>query len=285
MTEFYANKRAKRRRESDDDASTDRPPPKKPFEPKGETSSDDTNYFGDIDFWNLPRTSQMRPVPHRLEHARHIRQLMQLQHHNQRYRNGTERLTAWQKRDWLASNKLWQDRLSRPWRGVQVLGSGGQGIAGLWEYEGRAGLVQVVVKQSIGKSESLSRESDILRIISTTGTTCVVKLLKGYYEDIGRSTSKWDYVGRDVSRIYLEYCSGGDLSSMIEGLRKYVTTSSNSFRVLIDLGNVSKIKDYLTSGLFGRYGNPWLEDSACCKTGMRMLSAQDGTSQKSCIST
>ena len=59
----------------------------------------------------------------------------------------------------LASEKQWKYRIGKGWRGVKVLGIGGQGIVGHWRYEGtdrdHRGVKDIAVKQALRSGISL----------------------------------------------------------------------------------------------------------------------------------
>jgi hypothetical protein len=54
---------------------------------------------------------------------------------------------------WLASEKYWQFRIGKGWKGKKVMGRGGQGIVGHWRYEGadrdQKTVKDIAVKQAL----------------------------------------------------------------------------------------------------------------------------------------
>lgn len=144
------------------------------------------------------------------------------QNRDGRTRRGLEDSLAPELQDlWLESNKNWKYGLNELWKGKKVLGMGGYGLVGLWEYKKRDDdVIRVVVKQSAGKDRALKSESDVLSRIAETGTKHVVRLLKKYHEERGQGTSdQWDSDSGYVSRIYLEYCPHGDMKAVMKKLR------------------------------------------------------------------
>jgi hypothetical protein len=122
-------------------------------------------------------------------------------------------------KEWLASNARWTYGLAVEYVGVKVLGVGGFGVVGLWEYTGLDGQVaRVVVKQSKGQDQSLKSEGVLLHAIAERNTRHVVRLLKQYHEEKGQGTSRWDPEDEYVSRIYLEFCENGDMVGFIKNL-------------------------------------------------------------------
>lgn len=133
------------------------------------------------------------------------------------YNDASGRMTHEQRARWLSSNMRWTRGLGSDWRGEKVLGAGGFGLVGVWEYtDQQGGQRRVVVKQSKGKNNSLKGESKILSRVAETRTRHVVRILKKYHEERGTGSSTWDPEGEWVSRIYLEYCQGGDFNNHIK---------------------------------------------------------------------
>jgi hypothetical protein len=179
------------------------------------------------------------------------------------FRDVDQRITAEQQKQWLASNNSWKYGLKQHWKGVKVLGIGGYGLVGLWEYQkGKDYVHSVVVKQSKGKDPSLKNESQILHLISKSKTKHVVKLLKQYHVERGKGTSKkFDPNDDYASRIYLEYCKNGDMQGLIRKLYKYVDPGAyfrwDAVR-LIDAGLLKEIENYSQKLSSGQYGSVWL---------------------------
>jgi hypothetical protein len=105
--------------------------------------------------------------------------------------------------------------LGRYWKGVKVLGRGGQGVVGLWEYIGPGTHPwgrRIVIKQSL--QYPLDEERNMMMELGhgDSEVTHVVRLL---YPIV---------VNRDVPpqlfRIMFEFCEGGDLNSLIIEHRK-----------------------------------------------------------------
>jgi len=131
---------------------------------------------------------------------------------------------------WIARSRSWNG-FQGVWKGIKVLGAGAYGIAGLFERVGDDDTrpKNIVVKQAGPDTLlDLMQEARMLRQVGKTGSVHFVKLLKDYYEEGGTGTEKYfdpspwiqgdgespkRYEQRlEVGRIYLEYCSGGDLN-------------------------------------------------------------------------
>ena len=127
---------------------------------------------------------------------------------------------------WLERLRAWRD-LQGSWKGLKVLGAGGYGIVGLFKHLGirEEGVPQyIVVKQSPGDNRALKEESRLLKLLMNSGTEHIVKLLRGSYLDHGTWTSSYDPAPDPddeenpegmVTRMYLEYCENGDMSSFL----------------------------------------------------------------------
>jgi hypothetical protein len=91
---------------------------------------------------------------------------------------------------WLHRSKQWIGLDANLWK-AKVLGAGGNGVVGLWEYQGNNTLFpkNIVIKQGHDDPESMAWESKLLRQIIGTGTEHVVKLYKGYHRDGVTGTS------------------------------------------------------------------------------------------------
>lgn len=133
---------------------------------------------------------------------------------------------------WLASEKYWTKRVGKGWIAKRVLGRGGQGIVGWWSYEGNdrgeKSMVDVVVKQASLRSHKghllggLTKEAEILSLFKASGSRHIPKIYRRLYEDKGAGSSKYDHW--EVQRIFLEYCEGGDLFSLVENkIERYAT--------------------------------------------------------------
>lgn len=96
------------------------------------------------------------------------------------------------------------------WKGVKVLGRGGQGIVGLWEYIGPGTHIwgrRIVIKQSL--QTPLDEERGMMMEMGhgDNGVTHAVQLL--YPIVVDRKVTP------QMFRIILEFCEGGDLDSLI----------------------------------------------------------------------
>jgi len=129
---------------------------------------------------------------------------------------------------WLERSKQWPGLPKTAWRALKVLGS--NGLCGLWKYIGSQKTARqpehIVIKQS--KSATLYEESKLMKKIQDAPdpTDHVVKLYRSCHSQGGSGTSpifdKHPFqngvynVNREVHRIYIEYCEGGDLWSKIK---------------------------------------------------------------------
>lgn len=101
------------------------------------------------------------------------------------------------------------------WKGVKVLGRGGQGVIGLWEYIGPGTHPwgrRIVIKQSL--QHPLNEERNMMMELGhgDSGVTHVVQLL--YPVVVDRNVTP------ELFKIILEFCEGGDLDSLIIEQRK-----------------------------------------------------------------
>jgi hypothetical protein len=128
---------------------------------------------------------------------------------------------------WLERSKLWDSlQPANDWKARKVLGRGGTGLCGLFDYLGSNNQIppQVVVKQSMGwDAQELHAESKLLTLAASTGTDHIVKIYKGYHRGGGTGVSDEidpipfrdgddSYQSDDeVARIFMEYLPGGDL--------------------------------------------------------------------------
>ena len=81
---------------------------------------------------------------------------------------------------WLRQSKTWDGLDSSVWKAKRVLGVGGNGIVGQWEYQG-ADLnmpKNIVIKQG-SDHVGMSWESRFLKLLAATGSDHFVKLYKG----------------------------------------------------------------------------------------------------------
>lgn len=134
---------------------------------------------------------------------------------------------------WLERSKQWRGLSPNEWQARKVLGLGSSGLVGLWEYAGSNPSMppNMAIKQvSADYADVLHNESKILCMIQATGTDHVVKVYKASHRDGGTGTTKTDMdelpfddsgnnvEEREVARMYMEYCSGGDMQGWINTL-------------------------------------------------------------------
>ncbi len=96
------------------------------------------------------------------------------------------------------------------WKGVKVLGRGGQGVVGLWEYVGPGTHIwgrRIVIKQSLRTPLDEERKMMMALDDGTGKANHVVQLL--YPIAVNRDETP------QLFRIILEFCEGGDLDSLI----------------------------------------------------------------------
>jgi serine/threonine protein kinase len=135
-----------------------------------------------------------------------------------------------QQREWLHRSKDWPDLGGENnYKARKIVGAGGHGICGLWEYTGDSPdkPKHLVVKQVGTKDEGLRVESKLMRdIMRAGGSDHIVKLYKSAYSEGGSGTSKardpWPFTSGgkyrkkyQVSRLFMEYCENGNLASEI----------------------------------------------------------------------
>lgn len=121
---------------------------------------------------------------------------------------------------WLASESKWKNRVGRGWVAKKVLGRGGFGIVGHWEYVGPdrdfKPLKDVVVKQATTlraggtKGPGLIEEGEFLQSFLSARTKHIVRIYRRVYRDLGAGTLSQDPAA-EVHRMFLEFCPGGDL--------------------------------------------------------------------------
>jgi hypothetical protein len=117
--------------------------------------------------------------------------LIDLYEDNQLIAKRSEPLSVRRQHEWLHRSKQWTGLDANLWKARKVLGAGGNGVVGLWEYQGSNAQFprNIVIKQGYDDPESMAWESKLLRQITGTGTEHVVKLYKGYHRDGGTGTS------------------------------------------------------------------------------------------------
>ena len=133
---------------------------------------------------------------------------------------------------WLERSVTWSG-IAGVWEGVRVLGQGGYGLCGMFKYKGQDERVPpyIAVKQTGRPDKALLNESRLLAQLGASGSPHIVKMYKSYHQEGGTGTStnfdpypytRYSMLGdiytpeKEVSRIYLEYCSRGDLWNWIK---------------------------------------------------------------------
>lgn len=128
-------------------------------------------------------------------------------------------------KDWIDSERLWEYRLGREddkWDGVKVLGKGGFGVVGHWRRRHpREGEVNdICVKQALsdrykgpkGRQPGLKEELRLLRLANEGGSRHFVGVYsERVRESVGLGYNHVDF--GEIHRIYLEFCSNGDLET------------------------------------------------------------------------
>ncbi|KAI9739886.1 MAG: hypothetical protein M1818_004942 [Claussenomyces sp. TS43310] len=144
---------------------------------------------------------------------------------------------------WIRSMPRWRHGLGEGWVGRKVLGRGGFGIAGLWEYMGPRNqrryaeewgdITFVVVKQQRAiYGKGLREEAARMKLLNRSGSQHVPRLYKRCYRDAGAGTKGLgiDSSRREVHRIFIEYCHGGDMNNFITKLQKIGPAHSRFLR-------------------------------------------------------
>jgi len=133
----------------------------------------------------------------------------------------------YRKEKWIKSERNWKNHVGKGWVARRVLGQGGFGVVGHWEYQGpdRAmkPLKDVAVKQAsvmrksrranvMTRTEGLEKEAKFLMLFAQRRTQHIVKMYRRLYTDTGSgANSVTADPATEVHRIFLEYCPGGDL--------------------------------------------------------------------------
>ena len=137
---------------------------------------------------------------------------------------------------WIDRSVTWSG-IAGVWQGVRVLGQGGYGLCGLFKYMGNDERIpqHIAVKQTGRPDKALLNESRLLAQLGASGSRHIVKMYKSYHQEGGTGTSrdfdpypytKYAMLGdiytpqKEVSRIYLEYCSRGDAWQWMKHLRE-----------------------------------------------------------------
>jgi hypothetical protein len=128
--------------------------------------------------------------------------------------------------NWMKSERRWKNRVGKGWVAKKVLGQGGVGVVGHWEYQGpdRAmkPLKDIAVKQAPARRKSrktnewtgagLEKEAQFLMLFAGR-TQHIVRMYRHMYKDTGSGPgSVLADLATEVHRIFLEYCPGGDLA-------------------------------------------------------------------------
>lgn len=113
---------------------------------------------------------------------------------------------------------------SRGWKGTKILGAGGQGIVGLWEWKGTGPspmppIRQIVVKKVTG-NDTLNDEWETMLRLGNRGTH-TVRLIHPSSRAEGKRQRYDPVTGKlkGQKRLILEYCEGGDLDRLISRAR------------------------------------------------------------------
>jgi hypothetical protein len=129
------------------------------------------------------------------------------------------KLDKWEAYDrWLEGSSEWTDIVGEGWVPVKVLGRGGFGIAGLWEYKGDRPkeIMKVVVKQSSSIKDAVN-EARILRVVNQSRAQHALAI----YRDIKFDSCFIPGIAEGVvARIFLEFCEGGDMNDFINRAMK-----------------------------------------------------------------
>jgi hypothetical protein len=126
--------------------------------------------------------------------------------------------------EWLRRSRSWKGLDPAIWRARKVIGMGGNGLIGLWDYQGTIPKMpkHMVVKQGTDPG-GMGWESRLLKILAGAGSDHIVKIYKGVYraggtgtlasiDDIPYKNAQYPAY-REVHRLYLEYWENGDLDS------------------------------------------------------------------------
>jgi hypothetical protein len=113
--------------------------------------------------------------------------------------------------DWIATEPFWYTRLGPGWVGQKVLGRGGQGIVGLWSYEGPENphpVKEVAVKQASSKliatgERALEAEARYLKLFAKFDTQQIIKMY-GKWTRLIQGTWERMFSGFSLNTVNLE---------------------------------------------------------------------------------
>lgn len=138
--------------------------------------------------------------------------------------------------NWLYGSDKWNKSFPEGWEAVQVLGTGGFGIAGHWHYTRfgphKRGAVEAEVRDIVVKqanslySHGLISEAEIMELLTMTGSRHIPQIYGRVHRDVGQQDGvAIDQKRREVHRIFMEYCEGGSLSKYIENTFYFVNNA------------------------------------------------------------
>jgi hypothetical protein len=110
--------------------------------------------------------------------------------------------------------------LADGWRGVRLLGKGGQGTATLWEYQGldlqspKRVVLKEVIDRPAGPPRNFNAEGDMMRSIAGCGPHVLRLYERG---EPGFANEPYDWFSR---QLFLEFMEGGDVLKFIQKRRK-----------------------------------------------------------------
>ncbi len=141
------------------------------------------------------------------------------------------RFTTEEQHAWLKNSKHWAGLDATKWKGRKVIGAGGNGTVGLWDYIAGDNRMppSIVIKQTDPSgAEGLQWESKLLRNATKTKSVHIIKLYKACHLEGGtgshhifdplpfnRGSGAYD-PRKEVARMYMEYCPGGDLNEYVQ---------------------------------------------------------------------
>ena len=94
--------------------------------------------------------------------------------------NGRKVFSRRRQEEWLRQSQTWDGLDFSVWKAKRVLGVGGNGIVGQWEYQGTDPNMpdNIVIKQGSDRT-GMGWESRLLKVLAATGSDHFVKLYKG----------------------------------------------------------------------------------------------------------